>query len=99
MTVNRIQPAPRRMALALCMLCCLGLSAPHLRSQAAKEHGGGDKPTAADAQASTDKSSAEKPATDKSATDKPTDKNALPPLPPDAHVQQSTELGGKTLHY
>lgn len=27
------------------------------------------------------------------------DKLALPPLPPDAHVQQSMELHGKTLHY
>ncbi|MFZ0746575.1 MAG: peptidase S10 [Terracidiphilus sp.] len=27
------------------------------------------------------------------------DKSALPPLPADAHTQQSIEIGGKTLHY
>ena len=40
------------------------------------------------------------PTSDKPATaDKPADKNPLPPLPPDAHVQQSMTLDGKTLHY
>ena len=27
------------------------------------------------------------------------EKSALPPLPPEAHVQQSIQLDGKTLHY
>ena len=37
---------------------------------------------------------------DKSATAKPADdKSALPPLPADAHVAQTMELDGKTLHY
>ncbi|MGC2214597.1 MAG: peptidase S10 [Silvibacterium sp.] len=31
--------------------------------------------------------------------EKAADKMQLPPLPPDAHVQQSIELNGKTLHY
>lgn len=42
------------------------------------------------------------PVADKSAAgDKPgaADKMKLPPLPPDAHVQQTMELDGKTLHY
>ena len=95
MTVIRIQPSPRRMVLAVCTLYCLGLSAPHLRGQAAKEHSGSDKPAAVDAQAAADKSAADKAAADKSAAEK----NALPPLPVDAHVQQSMELGGKTLHF
>jgi carboxypeptidase C (cathepsin A) len=95
MTLIRIQPSSRRMALAVCMLCCLGFSAPHLTGQAAKEHSGSDKPPAADAQPGADKSSADKSGPDKSAADK----NALPPLPPEAHVQQSMELGGKSLHY
>lgn len=33
------------------------------------------------------------------AADKNAEKNALPPLPPDAHVQQSMALDGKTIHY
>ncbi len=50
----------------------------------------------AQADSDTAKSAAAKaaPAPEKSA-----DKNALPPLPPDAHVQQSTVVDGKTLHY
>jgi len=39
---------------------------------------------------------------DKPAADKPAaavDKSALPPLPGDAHAQQSIQLGGKALHY
>jgi carboxypeptidase C (cathepsin A) len=44
-----------------------------------------------------DKPPADKPA---AAAEKPADnKSALPPLPADAHVQQSMELDGKTLHY
>jgi len=38
----------------------------------------------------------EKPAAEKPPAD---NKSPLPPLPPDAHVQQSMELDGKTLHY
>src|SRR5215470_19322973 len=38
---------------------------------------------------------AEKAAPEKADKDRP----GLPPLPPDAHVQQSIELNGKTLHY
>ena len=44
----------------------------------------------------------EKPAADKPpAAEKPPadNKAALPPLPPNAHVQQSIEIDGKTLHY
>ena len=47
--------------------------------------GQGDKPAATDKE-----KSAEKPANDK---------NALPPLPPEAHAQQTIVLDGKTLHY
>ena len=38
---------------------------------------------------------------DKAASDKPaaTERKPLPPLPADAHVQQTMELDGKTLHY
>ncbi len=36
---------------------------------------------------------------DKNAQKPAEDKSALPPLPPEAHVQQTIELDGKTLHY
>lgn len=50
-----------------------------------------DKPTEKPAEKSDEGKSGEaKPAADK---------NPLPPLPPTAHVQQSMELDGKTLHY
>ena len=75
------------MALAVCVLFCLGMVTVPMSAQPAKEHA--DKPAPGDAQAGGDK------APDKSAADKA----ALPPLPPDAHVPQSMELGGKTLHY
>ena len=55
--------------------------------------------------AQADKDTADKDKSDKGnadkqeKTDKPTDKNALPLLPADAHTQQSIELEGKTLKY
>jgi carboxypeptidase C (cathepsin A) len=42
----------------------------------------------------------EKPPVSSASTEKPADnKSSLPPLPADAHVQQSVEIDGKTLHY
>src|SRR5579871_4377616 len=42
----------------------------------------------------------DKPAEGKPAENKPPEKAAeLPPLPPDAHVTQSIQLGGRTLNY
>ena len=46
--------------------------------------------------AQTDKPAADKPAADKSAA---VNKIDLPPLPPEAHTQQSMQLDGKTLKY
>lgn len=40
-----------------------------------------------------------KPSSADKNADKNPDKSALPPLPPDAHVEQSMQLRGKTLHY
>ena len=77
--------APRRMAPAVCALCCFAILAAPAFSQSAKDQPA-DKPAPA---------SADKPAPDKAAPDKGT----LPPLPPEAHVQQSIELAGKPLHY
>jgi len=90
----RIQTVFRHIALVLCALCCLGFSTAPASAQAAKEHSG-DKPAAGDAQAAGDKSGGDKAAADKSTTDK----SSLPPLPADAHTQQSIELNGKTLRY
>ena len=77
--------APRRMAPAVCALCCFAILAAPAFSQSAKDQPA-DKPAPA---------SADKPAPDKAAPDKGT----LPPLAPEAHVQQSIELAGKPLHY
>ena len=84
----RVQPALRRMALIVCALICLGMFAAPMHAQAGKSDGS-DK-TAPAGQAGGDKAAADKAAADKA---------TLPPLPPEAHVQQSMELGGKTLHY
>src|ERR1700677_4817403 len=86
--IYRNQTVFRRTALAVCALFCLGLAAPPLVAQAGKDHGG-------EAQAGGDQAGADKAAADKSAAEKST----LPPLPAEQHVQQSIQLGGKTLHY
>jgi carboxypeptidase C (cathepsin A) len=83
-----VQPALRRMALAVCALIWLGMIAAPMRAQAGK-------PDGADKTAPGGQTGGDKAATDKAAAEKA----ALPQLPPDAHVQQSMELGGKTLHY
>jgi len=88
MTFPGVEPSFRRTALAVCMICCLGIFAAPAWSQAAKP-AGGDKPATGDA----------KPGGDKATTDKDADKAALPPLPAEAHTQQTVELGGKPLHY
>jgi carboxypeptidase C (cathepsin A) len=82
MTFPWVEPSFRRIALAVCVICCLGVFAAPAWAQAAK-------PAAGDA----------KPGGDKAAADKGADKETLPPLPAEAHTQQSIELGGKPLHY
>ncbi|MGA7340651.1 MAG: peptidase S10 [Terracidiphilus sp.] len=73
----------RRRALLACVLCCLSVPAAHLRAQS-------DKPS----------QSADKSGADKTPAAKPdADKTELPPLPPEAHAEQSMVLDGKTLHY
>lgn len=84
-----ILPAFRRMAMAVCMICCFGISASQLAAQAGKDHPSADKPAGGDAQAGGDKAAADKTA----------DKTTLPPLPAPAHTQQTIELNGKALHY
>jgi carboxypeptidase C (cathepsin A) len=87
--MNAIKPRSMRMALAICLAGLMGSLTPPLAGQAAREHG--DKAPPADA------------ASDKSAGKDSGDKGdlnlKLPPLPADAHVSQSMEIGGKTLHY
>jgi len=73
-----------RFAVIVSALCCLAMPVPQTQAQADKATPAAEK-------------SGEKPATaDKAA---PADKSALPPLPADAHVQQSIQLNGKTLKY
>jgi carboxypeptidase C (cathepsin A) len=50
------------------------------------------------AQAQADKKSQAKPEESKPAQ-KTEEKMKLPPLPPDAHVEQTIQLSGKALHY
>jgi carboxypeptidase C (cathepsin A) len=74
------------MALAVCALVCLGLGSAAAGAQA-DEKPAGDKVTAGD-----------KAATVKAGAGA-ADKDKLPPLPPDAHVQQQVVLDGKALKY
>jgi carboxypeptidase C (cathepsin A) len=74
------------MALLVCALSCLNISTTSAQAQSEKEP-----------PAPTDKAG-EKAAAGKSA-DKEKDKDTLPPLPADAHVDQTMVLDGKTLHY
>ena len=71
-------------------IACLAISftfSPYLTA-----HAQDDKATADTSQTNKGKTP---PPADKSATDK----QALPPLPADAHVSQTIQLDGKTLHY
>jgi carboxypeptidase C (cathepsin A) len=88
MKLPRIRLALRRMAPALCAICCFAILAASALSQSGKDQPG-DKPAAA-AQQGPDKPVAEKASADK---------GTLPPLPADAHVQQSIDLAGKKLQY
>jgi carboxypeptidase C (cathepsin A) len=92
MRLSRTDLRLSSLALLAGALFCLNISAAPNWAQSEKE-------TAAEKPAAADKSApGEKPAgADKSAADK--DKNALPPLPADAHVDQTIELNGKTLKY
>jgi carboxypeptidase C (cathepsin A) len=90
MMLNQTQSVFRRMAVAVCVMCCFGISAAPIEAQAAKQPAGGEKPAAGEQSAGGDKAAADKAAAEKT---------TLPPLPADAHTQQSIELGGKTLHY
>ncbi len=86
MKIPSVATLAGRIALSWCLFGCFFATALPLHSQ---ERGDADKPPSPPAQAG-----AEKPGGDKAG-----DKNALPPLPADAHTQQSIELNGKTLHY
>jgi carboxypeptidase C (cathepsin A) len=83
MEISRMQLALRRLMPIVCVLCCLSIPAGSAWAQAGKEE-------AADKTAPADKAAP---------TEKTADKSTEPPLPADAHVQQSMELNGKTLKY
>jgi carboxypeptidase C (cathepsin A) len=78
-----------RLAILAGALCCLNISTVPNWAQSEKEPAA-EKPAAGDKSAP-----GEKPVDKSSAADK----NALPPLPADAHADQIMELNGKTLHY
>jgi carboxypeptidase C (cathepsin A) len=85
-----MRTSPWCVAIVACALLFLAIPAVSVAAQA-------DKPAAAADKSAADKSAADKGvAGDKSAA---ADKNALPPLPAEAHAQQSIQIGGKTLKY
>jgi carboxypeptidase C (cathepsin A) len=87
MRIPRIHFALRHMALTMGALCCFGFFATHGWAQADKDEAATDKKAATgDKAAGADKTDA-------------ADKLKLPPLPAPAHVQQTMQLNGKTLHY
>ncbi|HEX4005911.1 MAG TPA: peptidase S10 [Acidobacteriaceae bacterium] len=91
MKISPLARAPRRLASACALLCLVSFAAFAARAQSddsAPRHRGA--PDQAAPAAAPDKA---KPA------DKDADVNKLPPLPPDAHVEQSITLDGKTLKY
>ena len=87
MYMDLIWTSPVRRRAAFACLAIFFTISPYLTAKAQEE-----KATAGAAQ--TDKSKTS-PAAEKSAADK----QALPPLPADAHVTQSMQLDGKALHY
>jgi carboxypeptidase C (cathepsin A) len=91
MSIPRIQLALRRLVLVVCGICCLGIPSP-IWAQADKEPAAVDKAATGDKSAAGDKSAG----ADKASA---SDKSMLPPLPAEAHVQQSMGLDGKTLRF
>ena len=83
MNLLRIQLSPQRLTVVVCALFCLGISTTPSWAQEGKQPAAIDK--AADKGAAADKAGP--------------DKAGLPPLPADAHAQQSIELEGKKLNY
>jgi carboxypeptidase C (cathepsin A) len=97
MKISPLARAPRRLAAALAVLCLLSIGSIAARAQSDNDSprrrgASSDQsaPAAAPAAAAPDKA---KPA------DKDKDADKLPPLPPDAHVEQSITLDGKKLSY
>jgi carboxypeptidase C (cathepsin A) len=90
--LNSRTPVRTRFALLTSfLLCAAALSSAPVWAQA-------DKPD--DSAKPADKSGiSDKDKSGKTSTDKATDKDKLPPLPPDAHASQSIELDGKALKY
>jgi carboxypeptidase C (cathepsin A) len=75
-----------RALFAVCALCCLGIPAAQLAAQS-------DQPAAS-------AENANKPAAGDKTPPKPeAAKDELPPLPPEAHADQTMVLDGKTIHY
>ena len=81
-------PVRGRLSAVLCALLCLSFLSMRLVAQTDKPASGGDQNAASGKDAG--KSPADKAAADKS---------QLPPLPAEAHTQQTMQLDGKTLHY
>ncbi len=89
MRISRLPLALSRLALIVCTVAFLTTSPISCWTQEDNETGAAQKSAAAG------KSGSDEKAGDKSAAEKST----LPPLPADAHVDQTMELNGKALHY
>jgi carboxypeptidase C (cathepsin A) len=82
-----------RALLVLCALCCLGVPAARLSAQA-------DSSSTGVGSGGAGSGGAGKPDAGNNAPAKPeAGKDDLPPLPPEAHVDQTIQLEGKPLHY
>jgi len=93
MNFTRLAPFAKRTAMAGLAICAMSFPYHQLVAQSDKKAAPvSEKSSAAGKSDAADKS----PATDKADA---TGKIKLPPLPPDAHVQQTMQLDGKTLHY
>src|ERR1035438_9833591 len=84
MNIPRTRVSIWHAVVLACALGCVCISTIPGRAQEDKGSAANDKPGAGDKSATADKAGAG-------------DKSTLPPLPADAHVQQSMVLDGKTL--
>jgi carboxypeptidase C (cathepsin A) len=78
--------ARSRVLFLACALCCFSLPSARLTAQS-------EKPAATAGQTGNSDTGEKTPAKPEAAKDE------LPPLPPEAHADQTMELQGKTLHY
>jgi carboxypeptidase C (cathepsin A) len=91
--------SPSRVFAVLCLFGVFSATAPSMLAQQGRR-GGGPPPEAAQAAApAAPEAKPAAPAAESKTAATPGMAMAEPPLPPDAHVEQSIQMEGKTLHY